>query len=338
MHIGTFENFTECYLELIKATMHDYHYESSPRNQKIKELIGATFTITNPRARIPTVVGRKFGLTYLAAELVWYLSANNETEWISRYSNFWSNISDDGKTANSAYGARLFTYHPAIADRRFVQWSYIVEELKRDPDSRRAVMHLRTPSDSIDAKLDVPCTLALQFFIRDGKLHQVVHMRSSDVIFGIAYDVPAFTIFQEILANELNVGLGTYTHVSNSLHIYERHFELAEKILEPENLESSESWARASSDHRRITETSLDEIRVGPIYDLMNFEGSLDLCNSSNAVSMHIHKFNFKGFWADIATILAAKRMRDMGNKADAREFLSSRLHNSYRFFVRGKK
>lgn len=335
MHIGTFDNFTECYLSLIDTTMNNNQYESAPRNQKVKEIIGATFTITNPRARIPAVVGRKFGLTYLAAELVWYLSANNETEWISKYSSFWSDISDDGKTANSAYGARLFAHHPAIADRRFVQWDYIVNELRRDPDSRRAVMHLRTPNDSIDAKLDVPCTLALQFFIREGKLHQVVHMRSSDVIFGIAYDVPAFTVFQEILANELNVELGTYTHVSNSLHIYERHFDLARKILKPENVESSQSWARTLSDNRRITETSLDEIRVGQIYDLMVFEGSLKLCDSAGAVTTHIHKFNFSGFWSDIAIILAAKRLREIGAKAEAKVLLSSRLHESYGFFTR---
>jgi thymidylate synthase len=280
-------------------------------------------------------VGRKFGLTYLAAELLWYLSANNRTEWISKYSSFWSNISDDGKTANSAYGARLFAPHPAIADRRFVQWDYIVEELTRDPDSRRAVMHLRTPGDSIDAKLDVPCTLALQFFIREGKLHQVVHMRSSDVIFGIAYDVPAFTMFQEILANELNVGIGTYTHVSNSLHIYERHFKLAESILEPENVESSKSWARALCDNRRITESSLDDIRMGPVFDLMTFEQSLTGNDSAEAVITHLCKFNFVGFWSDMAIILAAKHMRDLGARSEARDLLATRLHESYRFFTR---
>ena len=334
MHIGTFDNFTSCYLALIDATMNNYEYESAPRNQKIKEIIGATFTITNPRARIPTVVGRKFGLTYLAAELVWYLSANNETEWISKYSSFWSGISDDGKTANSAYGSRLFTYHQAIADGRFVQWDYVTEELRRDPDSRRAIMHLRTPGDSIDAKLDVPCTLALQFFIRDGALHQVVHMRSSDVIFGIAYDVPAFTVFQEILANELGVKLGTYTHVSNSLHIYERHFELAENILDSENVESSMAWSRAAKECQPIKENSLDNIRMNIIYDLMNFEGSLGLCDSANAVSIHVEKFHLSGFWLDVAVILAAKRMRELGARKDAREFLALHLHESYDFYT----
>ena len=336
MHIGTFENFTECYLSLIDATMNSYEFESAPRNQKIKEIIGATFTITNPRHRIPTVLGRKFGLTYLAAEIVWYLSGNNETSWISKYSNFWSNISDDGKTANSAYGARLFTYHPAIAQNRYVQWDYIVNELKRDPDSRRAVMHLRTPDDSIDAKLDVPCTLALQFFIRDNELHQVVHMRSSDVIFGIAYDVPAFTLFQEILANELGVGLGTYTHVSNSLHIYERHFEMAEKILSHDNSVATKSWSRSAQAQQPIIESSLDEIRMGPIYDIVNFEATLNSCNSAEAVITHLKKFDIKGFWADIAAIIASKRMREVGDKLQARQFLSDNLHDSYRFFMRG--
>lgn len=339
MHIGTFENFTDCYLALINATMNNHTYESAPRGQKVKEIIGASFTITNPRARIPAVVGRKFGLTYLAAELVWYLSANNETSWISKYSNFWSNISDDGKTANSAYGSRLFSYHPAIANNRFVQWDYIVEELKRDPDSRRAVMHLRTPSDSIDAKLDVPCTLALQFFIRDRELHQVVHMRSSDVVFGIAYDIPAFTLFQEILANELGVKLGTYTHVSNSLHIYERHFEMAENILKPENLESSRSWARDLPDQQKILDLSLDQVRIGPIYELMNLEGSLSLCETPMSVTAHVEKFQLKGFWKDIGAILAAKRIRELGDKKFAKEFLENRLHESYSFFInRGGK
>ncbi len=333
MHIGTFENFTECYLELIKATMSDYEYESAPRNQKIREIIGATFTITNPRHRVPSVAGRKFGLTYLAAELVWYLSGNNRTDWISKYSSFWRDISDDGVTANSAYGARLFKSHDAIAQGRFIQWDYIVNELRNDPDSRRAVMHLRTPNDSVDAKLDVPCTLALQFFIRDNKLHQVVHMRSSDVIFGIAYDVPAFTLFQEILANELDVDLGTYTHVSNSLHIYERHFEMAENILKTENIKKSLEATRIAGPQEMLDEASLAEI---PIEDLVWFELNLPKYNTPSAVIDAYHNLELWGYWSDLAAILAAKRVRELGDKKFARDFINKALHQSYSFYKRG--
>jgi len=220
MHLGTYQSFTHCYISLVRNVYENPSFEASPRGQKVKEILGASFTILNPRDRIPYVAGRKFSVPYMVAELLWYLSGNNQTEWISKYSSFWKNISDDGETANSAYGARLFRRHDKIAQGRLNQWQYVIDELTHDPDSRRAVMHLRVPDDSVDAKLDVPCTLALQFFIRDGALHQVVNMRSSDVIFGIAYDIPAFTLFQELLANELGIGFGTDTHTSNSLHIY----------------------------------------------------------------------------------------------------------------------
>ena len=241
MHLGTFDNFTECYISLIDKVYNEPEYASAPRGQRIKEVLGASFTIKNPRARIPFTVGRKFSMSYMVAELVWYLAANNSTKWISNHSKFWKNISDDGETANSAYGTRLSAPNNNIAQGRYRQIDYVINELRSDPDSRRAVMHLRVPDDSIDAKLDVPCTLALQFFIRDNKLHQVVMMRSSDLIFGIAYDVPAFTLFQEMIANELGVELGTYNHCSNSLHIYERHFGMAQEILSVRNVIESRS-------------------------------------------------------------------------------------------------
>ena len=88
------------------------------------------------------------------------------------------------------------------------------------------------PQDSVLASKDVPCTLALQFFIRDGALHQVASMRSSDLVLGIALDIPAFTMFQELLALELGVECGSYTHISNSLHIYQRNYPLVEQILQ----------------------------------------------------------------------------------------------------------
>lgn len=229
-----YKNFTEAYYDLVRSVYTDFEHLSAPRGLKNLEKLGYSFRIENIRDRIPFMAPRKFSMTYMIAELVWYLSGNDSTEWIANYSSFWRNISDDGKTANSAYGARIFKPHDRIAGNIhpvWTQWNYVLSELRSDPDSRRAVIHIRSPHDSILAAKDVPCTLALQFFIRDNKLHQVASMRSSDLILGIAYDVPAFTTFQELLAVELGVECGHYTHVSNSLHIYERHFDMCEEIL-----------------------------------------------------------------------------------------------------------
>lgn len=230
----TYPNFTMAYNGLLKDVYLTPEHEAAPRGMKVKERLGHSFRITDIRDRIPYIPHREFSIAYMVAELVWYLSANNRTDWISNYSAFWRNISDDGTTANSAYGARIFVPHPLqkVEGRPdWTQWQYLKDELKKDTDSRRAVIHIRVPQDSILASKDVPCTLALQFFIRDGALHQVASMRSSDLILGIAYDIPAFTLFQELLALELGVECGSYTHISNSLHIYERHYPMVERIL-----------------------------------------------------------------------------------------------------------
>lgn len=240
-----YRNFTEAYYDLVDAVYNSYDFECAPRGQKIREILGASFVIQDPRNRLLYIPERKFSLQYVMAEILWYVLGDNTTEWIGNYSTMWNNISDDGKTANSAYGARIFKQHgyqvAAVrfdgtcerveGDRNWSQWNYVKEELKRDPDSRRAVIHIRMPQDSIEAKKDVPCTNTLQFFIRDNKLTLLVNMRSTDLIFGLGNDVPAFTFMQEMMANELGVELGPYIHVSNSLHIYERHFEMCEQIL-----------------------------------------------------------------------------------------------------------
>jgi thymidylate synthase len=295
-----YENFTECYLDLLQKVFTDPEFESAPRGQRIKEALGVSFRINNPRHRFPTVVGRDFSTSYMVAELLWYLSGNNRTEWISRYSSFWKNISDDGETANSAYGARLFFPNDKIANGRFAQYDYVVDELKKDRDSRRAVMHIRVPADSLDAKLDMPCTLSLQFFIRDEKMHMVTSMRSSDLIFGIAYDIPAFTIFQEMLANEFGIDVGTYTHISNSLHIYERHFDMVKNILE-----HTEESVRLAYMFGEMPKLPNDFINAVP--DLMRQESLIRNANSSDEVFLIASRAShLDQYWKDWVWVLAA--------------------------------
>lgn len=312
-----FKNFTDCYLALIREVYNDYEYESSPRGQKIREKLGVSFTIDNPRHRYPFVWGRNFSPTYLAAEMVWYLSGNNSTEWISNYSKFWSNISDDGKTANSAYGARIFHTNPIIAGGRLNQWDFVKDELTRDPDSRRAIIHLRTPDDSVDAKLDVPCTLSLQFFIRDAQLHMIVNMRSSDLIFGIAYDIPAFTFFQEMLALELGVGLGTYTHCSNSLHIYERHFKMCRVILTDRGEHES---AMGSVHNGEMPNFAPDDFLNGGkerwLQKILTFEKDVRSSSTESelvTLLQELYSNGDKNVWTDFASLLAYHRAKKLG-------------------------
>jgi thymidylate synthase len=328
--MNSYSNFTQAYIDLCRQVRDEAEFESAPRGMRIKEKLGVQFRIKNARDRLPFVEARNFSVSYFVAETLWYMSGSNSTEWISRYASFWKDISDDGKTANSAYGARIFKLHPRIAGGELVQWDYVKAELKRDPDSRRAVIHIRTPDDSIHAVKDVPCTLALQFFIRDGKLHLHVNMRSSDIILGIAYDVPAFTIMQEVLANELGVELGEYVHTSNSLHCYERDFQMLDAIAD-----SSDNFGRPMP--------ALP--RVFPIRDLMKIEDCI--WNASEAEVKDGLFFvqdkpgddqdgpaNCK-FIKDWKNILVSVRARKMKDQRLARQYIIGTNFQGYHFFKR---
>lgn len=328
---NVYDNFTTCYLDLADQVYNNPDYESAPRGLAIRENLACKFSITNPRDRLPYVPARKFSGTYVVAELLWYLSGSNLTEWIANYSSFWRDISDDGKTANSAYGARIFKPHPRIAGGSFSQWDYIKNELKNDPDSRRAVVHIRSPWDSVEAKLDVPCTLSLQFFIRDEKLHLVAHMRSSDLILGIAYDIPAFTMLQELMAFELGLDLGTYTHVSNSLHIYERHYEMVEAMLHPD--------AVATSNNIHENVGPMDPIiTTPPVEEMFAIEAQLrnaaTLEEVSGILELAPHTMGTQdSYWADWITVLAAHRCGKLGLKIEKKALLKSTNFAGYHQF-----
>jgi thymidylate synthase len=328
--MNTYENFTQAYIDLCRTIRDESDFISSPRGMKIKEKLGVQFRIKNPRDRLPYVKARNFSTSYLVAETLWYMSGENSTSWISRYASFWKDISDDGVTANSAYGARIFRKHPRIAGGDIVQWDYVKEELRKDPDSRRAVIHIRTPDDSLHAVKDVPCTLALQFFIRDGKLHLHVNMRSSDIILGIAYDVPAFTIMQEVLANELGVGLGYYVHTSNSLHCYERDFKMLDEIAESEDTFSRPMPALPHAFPIRdlmAIEEKVREMSEGEFRDEVIFMNPIFTKWVSDPVTYALLH--------DFTRILCSFRARKIKDTGLSNRHIQSTDHSGYKFFKR---
>ena len=310
-----FESFTECYLALADELINDSEFDVSPRGMRVKEKLVVSFKIKNPRDRLPLIPARKFSVPYFVGEMIWYLTGENSTDWISKYSSFWRGISDDGQTANSAYGARIFNRYHKIAGGNLIQWDHVKSTLKKDPDSRRAVIHIKDPWDSVDSKLDVPCTLTLQFFIRDNKLHLVVNMRSSDLVFGLSYDVPAFTIMQELMALELGVELGEYIHVSNSLHVYERHFEMLEKMVTASGVSKAMSRLEEKGPMPQIVD-------LPDTTALHFYEKKIQDCDDAATMRKIIADAgNSMGdFWTDMLKIVAFHRCKTIDLLDDAKD------------------
>ena len=119
-----------------------------------------------------------------------------------------------------------YTYH----DRFAYQIPFIISELKRNPYSRRAIMNIR--DFQIDSSNGDPaCLQSIQYFIRDGEngkreLHCKILFRSNDLPEAFFYNAFGLIRLQERIAGELGVEVGTYTHRSNSMHCYEKDFDL----------------------------------------------------------------------------------------------------------------
>lgn len=135
----------------------------------------------------------------------------------------------DGGIFKGAYGIRAGA-----------QIDKIVELLKNDPETRQAVVVLRDPyRDLFEKSKDVPCTIAMSFRIRNGKLNMTTHMRSNDLVWGFPYDVIQFCLLQMTIAEELGIENGTYTHHADSLHIYERHAKMMQECVSKFNEEAN---------------------------------------------------------------------------------------------------
>lgn len=200
------------------------------RGLKTLELCNLNFCLENPLYRITFNEARKWKHPLAIGEFAWHVSGSNDLDFITYYARQWKFFSEDGKVIDqSCYGHKIFKQDSYGVS----QWSRLIKLLKQDKFTRRAVLDLYDSDRGIDlfAK-DVACVSTVQFLIRNEKLDAIVTMRSNDLIWGLPYDIYLFTMLQELLALELNVPLGRYYHNAGSMHLYERHFELGQEMLQ----------------------------------------------------------------------------------------------------------
>lgn len=198
---------------------------------EFSEIVGAMLHLKNPRARLSKSRGR--GRVFSAmGELLWYLTANNNLEFIQYYIPEYEKYAEDGFIFGG-YGPRLFRM-----DGERDQVTNVIELLKRKPSSRKAVIQIFDSNDLVAEHKDIPCTCTLQFLIRDNRMHLVVNMRSNDAFLGLPHDVFAFTMLQEIMARSLGVEVGEYWHSVGSLHLYARNRDESQSYID-EGFQSS---------------------------------------------------------------------------------------------------
>ncbi|MDR0861669.1 MAG: thymidylate synthase [Oscillospiraceae bacterium] len=124
-----------------------------------------------------------------------------------------------------ALGNWEYTYHLRMEGQ--IPW--IIDELRRNPHSRRAVISIRDEHDLESAS--PACLQSIQFLIRGGALHCKTLFRSNDAAKATFMNAFALVMLQERVAAQVGVPVGSYTHRANSFHVYERDYPLLEAYV-----------------------------------------------------------------------------------------------------------
>lgn len=208
------------------ADIMQYGSPTYPRGIATKEIIGRTSVIdmSNPIIDIPQ---RKMNYKFMCGEAYWILSGSNRVSEIKKFMKAITIYSDNGLMFNGAYG-------PKVVEQLW----YVTDSLFKDKDSRQAVMTIwrENPHPS----KDIPCTLSLQFIIRDNMLHCIANMRSSDAWLGWVYDTFNFSMISAWVAIFLrnksiefeNLQLGNLHLTVGSQHLYNQNFEQAQEVID----------------------------------------------------------------------------------------------------------
>jgi thymidylate synthase len=201
----------------------------SPRGKLTLEIPQSTF-VSDMLKPVVKAENRKLNYKFMAAEAFWILDGDNRVESIKDFNPNIAQFSDDGVVFAGAYG-------PMIES----QFSYVVEKITEDKDSRQAGLTIWKPNP--EPSKDIPCTVAIFFQVRNHKLNCHVFMRSSDVWLGLPYDVFTFSMLATKVCARLNgqgfgKDIGKLLQPGNlfltaaSSHIYEQHFQAAKNIIE----------------------------------------------------------------------------------------------------------
>lgn len=233
---------TPVFKQVIEDLLNNPEYVASPRGMEVREIRDCSMEITNPMKNLFTNKFRSSPTKYISAEILAYFSGTNRINFISKYASMWKNlVNPDGITVNSMYGNLLFK---EVNNHKLTQYQWVIESLKRDKDSRQAFMHFNKPHHQFFENKDQVCTLQALFHIREDKLHMTLTMRSNDVILGFMTDWAFFSILHYHVFFNMryyypNLELGSYTHISHSMHLYERDYEKVKNMLTSEFKEDS---------------------------------------------------------------------------------------------------
>lgn len=184
------------------------------------EVLHSVVELSDPRQRWISVREPAINVAFAIVEVVGILNGRRDAAYLNYFNRALPQFAGSGQNYHGAYGYRL--RHSFGID----QLQRAFEVLSQDRSSRQVVLQIWNPEKDLPTKdgrprdSDIPCNISSMLKVRDGRLFWMQTIRSNDLFRGFPYNIVQFTMLQEVLAGWLGLGLGTYCHSVDSLHLY----------------------------------------------------------------------------------------------------------------------
>ena len=212
------------------------------------EIQHAAISISDARKRWVLSRVPPINPAYAIVEVVWIVNGREDSRFLNFFNPQLPKFQGDTPTYYGAYGHRLRNSFGIDQIER----AYLA--LKNNPTSRQVVLQIWDAARDLpsqegkEASLDIPCNVIAMLKVRDGKLEWTQVMRSNDAFLGIPYNIVQFTTLQEIMAGWLGLEVGSYNHVSDSLHIYEDAYNNVAPVVPVQVEANNDSLALSKQD------------------------------------------------------------------------------------------
>ena len=178
----------------------------------------------------PLVTTKKLHLKSIVHELIWFLSGETNTRYLTENGvTIWDEWADANGDLGPVYGKQWRSW-PAPDGRAIDQIAWVLDEIRRNPDSRRLVVSAWNPAD-LGAMALAPCHCLFQFYVADGRLSLQLYQRSADVFLGVPFNIASYALLTHMVAQVCDLEPGDFVHSFGDVHLYANHVEQAELQL-----------------------------------------------------------------------------------------------------------
>ena len=178
----------------------------------------------------PLLTTKKVHLKSIIHELLWFLKGETNVRYLRENGvSIWDEWADENGELGPVYGYQWRSW-PAPDGRHIDQISQVLEQLRRNPDSRRMIVSAWNVAD-LDRMALMPCHAFFQFYVADGRLSCQLYQRSADVFLGVPFNIASYALLTMMVAQVAELRLGEFVHTFGDTHLYLNHLEQAREQL-----------------------------------------------------------------------------------------------------------